>query len=51
MFLRYEIFLGLSRGEETFDFGKRYLILPYSNSPVEGHAIQCCERSRLSGTR
>ena len=24
MFLIYELFLGLSRGEETFDFGKCY---------------------------
>ena len=24
MFLIYELFLGLSRGEETFDFGKSY---------------------------
>ena len=24
MFLVYELFLGLSRGEETFDFGKCY---------------------------
>jgi hypothetical protein len=26
MFLLYELFLGLSRGEETFDFGKCYCI-------------------------
>ncbi len=24
MFIVYELFLGLSRGEETFDFGKFY---------------------------